>query len=95
MTESTKQYTLGESIEEEIAGAQLMWARRHRGKASIEEAIATQIQRTQVTVDVQPGGRALIYVECFGKKPHTKFTTYNRYQRIPNSGYVRVYHRNM
>jgi hypothetical protein len=82
--------TLGRCVDDATREATEEWYRQHGGMRDREEAFTNGIKVISASVELALGGKVAIHVVITARKERENHVDYQRYQREPGKGYVRV-----
>ncbi len=83
--------TLGRCVDDATREATEEWFRQHGGMRDREEAFANGIKVISASVELTQGGKVAIHVVITARSERQNHVDYQRYQREPGQGYVRVF----
>ncbi len=82
--------TLGRCIDDAMREATEEWFRQHGGMRDREEAFTNGIKVMSASVELTLGGKVAVHVVITARSERQNHVDYQRYQREPGKGYVRV-----
>ncbi len=82
--------TLGACVDESVIEATEEWFRQHAGFRDREEAFANGLSSISASVELWPGGSVTVHVVLTARARKQNLVAYEKYQRQPGAGYVKV-----
>jgi hypothetical protein len=82
--------TLGRCVDDALKEATEEWYREHGGMRDREEAFANGLSSMSVALELHPVGKVAVHVVLTARSTRQNLVGYQRYQREPGEGYVRV-----
>jgi hypothetical protein len=82
--------TLGRCIDDAMREATEEWYRQHGGLRDREEAFTNGIKVMSASVELTQGGKVAVHVVITARSGRQNHVDYQRYQREPGKGYMRV-----
>ncbi len=83
--------SLGACVDESVIEATEEWFRQHAGFRDREEAFANGLTSISAAVELWPGGSITVHVVLTARKKTQNLVAYEKYQRQPGEGYVKVF----
>jgi hypothetical protein len=85
-----KLLTVGRCIDDALKESTEEWFRQHGGYRDREEAFANGLTSISASVELRQGGAVVVHVVLTARLKSQNLTGYQKYQREPGKGYVRV-----
>lgn len=83
--------TIGRCVDDSVTEATEEWYRRHGGMREREDAFCNGLKTISASVELHQGGKVTVHVVITARAARQNLTDFQRYQREPGQGYVRVY----
>jgi hypothetical protein len=87
---TNKLQTIGRCVDDAVKEATEEWFRQHGGMRDREEAFTNGIKLISASVELHLGGKVAVHVVITARSERQNHVDYQKYQREPGNGYVRV-----